>query len=587
MTRRGPHSKAALSACRPARRRSGRTWLLTCLGLCVSIGAVQMLPLPLLPNEAWAGSREAERVREEAQQAAERAREQAQQAAERSREQARRSTEREHEQESNRPQGASNSRGDRDSEGDQRRARDDSGAEKSASQRGRDDREGKKDQDDDAPPKTVLELIKRMTGVARNGRNIHSVPPLELASAEILAVGLSPAAIARARALGFAIGRSSNFGQLHARVTRMVPPAGFDAASARDLLRGEMPGNLFGLNYVYRPYRSAAGEKEESSVRARGVRKASVGGCDMERCYGPAVIGWQPHLRPCAKNLRIGVIDTSIDLDHPAFGGRNVEIGSFLPAGVTRTINWHGTSVLAVLAGSPNSGTPGLVPDARFFAADVYHTDEGGQPMTDTLSLLRAMDWMAASKISVINMSLSGPHDELLQKAIADMSAEGILFVAAAGNDGPNAPASYPAAYEQVIAVTAIDKNLRGYIHANHGDYIDVAAPGVGIWTALPGSLEGYQSGTSFAAPHVTAIVAAVHGRARDKSKEGILRALTIRDLGPAGRDRIYGRGLARAPTSCLPEEEPSGWVTNVVRAPALPLPEASSGVTARPATSK
>ena len=107
---------------------------------------------------------------------------------------------------------------------------------------------------------------------------------------------------------------------------------------------------------------------------------------------------------------------------------------------------------------------------------------------------------------------------------------------------------SYPAAYEQVIAVTAVDKNLRGYIHANHGDYIDVAAPGVGIWTALPGVLEGYQSGTSFAAPHVTAILAAVHDRVEDKSKEGFLKALAIRDLGQAGRDRIYGQGLVLAP---------------------------------------
>ena len=86
---------------------------------------------------------------------------------------------------------------------------------------------------------------------------------------------------------------------------------------------------------------------------------------------------------------------------------------------------------------------------------------------------------MRASKVDVINMSMSGPADELLQKAIVDMSAGGVVFVAAAGNGGPSAPPSYPAAYEQVIAVTAVDKNLRGYIHANHGDYIDVAAPGV------------------------------------------------------------------------------------------------------------
>ena len=70
------------------------------------------------------------------------------------------------------------------------------------------------------------------------------------------------------------------------------------------------------------------------------------------------------------------------------------------------------------------------------------------------------------------------------------------------------------------------------------------------IWTALPDVLEGYQSGTSFAAPHVTAILAAIHGRVHDRSKEGFLRALAIRDLGQAGRDRIYGRGLVMAPNA-------------------------------------
>ena len=274
-------------------------------------------------------------------------------------------------------------------------------------------------------------------------------------------------------------------------------------------------------------------------------------------------------MRSCAKNVRIGVIDTSIDLDHPAFAGRNIRDRQLPPQrSRARDVNWHGTGVLAVLAGSPNSGTPGLIPDAHFFAADVYHADESGQPVADTASLLRAMEWMRASKVNVVNMSMSGPPDELLQKAIADMSARGVLFVAAAGNGGPDAPPSYPAAYEQVIAVTAVDKNLRGYIHANHGDYIDVAAPGVGIWTALPNVLEGYQSGTSFAAPHVTAILAAIHGQVQDKSKEGFLKALAIRDLGRPVAIASTAAVSSWRPMHVHPERSPDGWVTDVVRAP-------------------
>jgi hypothetical protein len=450
------------------------------------------------------------------------------------------------------------------------------GGDKSVGQRGRNGAGG--DGDNNGPPKTVLELIKRLMAPASKGHVAHGghggrLP--ELGSGEILGVGLSPHAIKKLRELGFTISHSHH---LNAGVTLLSAPLGVSLVDARELLRTEMPNDQFGLNYAYRPYRYAAGDKEDAP-RPHGVRKASVGGCDSERCYGPSVIGWQPALRTCTKGARIGVIDTSIDIGHPALSGRNVEVGNFLPAGAAPATSGHGTSVLTVLAGSANSGTPGLVPDAHFFAADVYRTDETGQPVTDTLSLLKAMDWLGTSKVNVVNMSLSGPDDELLQKAIADMSARGVLFVAAAGNGGPNAPPSYPAAYPQVVAVTAVDKNLRAYMHANHGDYIDVAAPGVDIWTALPNALEGYQSGTSFAAPHVTAILAAVQGRAQHMSKADYLAAIAIRDLGPAGPNRVYGRGLALAPKGCSFENGPGGWVTKIVDAP---VPAATSKIIAR-----
>jgi hypothetical protein len=371
--------------------------------------------------------------------------------------------------------------------------------------------------------------------------------------------------LAKARALGFTVSDLTNVGLASASIARLTPPAGLDVIAAEQLLRAELPGNQFGPNYVYRPYNYATGEKGENLARPHGVRPATVGGCGVERCYGPTVIGWHSDLRACAKDARIGVIDTSVDRDHPALRGRNIEVGNFLPKGATSAIDSHGTGVLAILAGSPTSGTPGLVPDAHFFAADVFRRGEDGQPLTDTLSLLKAVRWMGASGVSVVNISLSGPDEELLHRAIVDMAAVGVVFVAAAGNGGPAAQPSYPAAYADVVAVTAVDRNLRSYIHANHGDYIDIAAPGVGIWTAVPGALEGYQSGTSFAAPHVTAILAALQDQVQHKSKAGYLKTLVIRDLGPAGRDPIYGLGLALAPPACSFKKDPNGWVTSVV----------------------
>jgi hypothetical protein len=449
-----------------------------------------------------------------------------------------------------------------------------------AGQRDRDGRDRR--QDDDGPPKTVLDMIKRMTGSRPAGAAGHVAPLPELASDHVLAVGLNARALARARELGFTVSHASALGQRHGRVAELVPPPGLDVVGASELLRAEVPGSQVGLNYAYHPYRYA-GDKGEGVARAQGVRQATIGGCGPERCYGPGIIGWQQKLRTCAKDARIGVIDTSADVRHPALKGRRIEFGDFLPKGVEPAAGAHGTGVLTILAGDPNSGTPGLIPDAHFFAANVYRSDEGGQPVADTLTLLKAIDWMAASRVAVVNMSLSGPDDKLLERAIADLSARGVVFVAAAGNGGPGAPPSYPAAYADVVAVTAVDKNLRGYIHANHGEYIDIAAPGVGIWTALPNALEGYQSGTSFAAPHVTAILAAVQGRVRDKSKEGYLRVVSTRDLGPPGRDNIYGRGLALAPAACSHDENPGGWTTSVVE----PSPKASPGIISRPAAYK
>jgi hypothetical protein len=532
------------------------------------------------PGVAWAGDREAERAREQAQQAAERAREQAQQAAERAREQAQQAAERAREQAQQAAE-RSNEQARQSTEGAEEREPSEAAsrpqrereAERTGARR-REEGQSRNRQDDNEPPKTVAEMIKRMTASGQKGRG---APPgfAQLASPEILAVGLTPAAVARARAMGFRVGHSRR-----SQVMRMSPPPGLDAARAREMLRSDMPGGRFGLNYAYRPYHSAGEDKDDvAPPRAGGVQRASIGGCDTARCYGPSVINWQPQLQSCAKNVRIGIIDTSIDRDHPAFAGRSVEIGNFLPDGATRTVNWHGTGVLAVLAGRPDSGTPGLVPDAHFLAADVYHADHGGHPIADTASLLRALEWMKGAKVNVINMSMSGPYDELVEKMIADMSARGVLFVAAAGNGGPNAPPSYPAAYEQVIAVTAVDKNLRSYIHASHGDYIDVAAPGVGIWTAVPNLREGYRSGTSFAAPHITAILATAYGQVQTKSKEAVLRALTIRDLGPQGRDPVYGRGLVTAPSTCSNGVDPGGWSASIVRAPASPLAPIRAGL--------
>jgi subtilisin family serine protease len=193
-----------------------------------------------------------------------------------------------------------------------------------------------------------------------------------------------------------------------------------------------------------------------------------------------------------------------------------------------------------------------MIPDAEFFVADAFVADQDGSPVSDTASVLKALDLMLAFKVHIVNMSLSGPRDEMVEATISKLVREGIVFVAAAGNGGPTAPPAFPAAYPPVIAVTAVNKHLNSYPYANRGKYIDVAAPGVRIWTAVSKEKHEYVSGTSFAAPYVTAIVATLVGQGLT-TKNDILGRLETKDLGPPGDDPIYGRGLVMAPRSCQP----------------------------------
>jgi subtilisin family serine protease len=180
-------------------------------------------------------------------------------------------------------------------------------------------------------------------------------------------------------------------------------------------------------------------------------------------------------------------------------------------------------------------------------------------------------------------MSLVGPSDGPVHERIIDMSTrKGVVFVAAAGNGGPAAPPGYPAAYKEVIAVTAVDDRKRSYDYANRGLYIDVAAPGVRIWTALPDNQEGLLNGTSFAAPFVTAIAAVTYNRTSLKAlvhdgpvpldpKGAMLAAFAIEKLGNGGRNDQYGLGLAKAPSKCEPAPPPSVATVKEPSAVAVP----------------
>ena len=151
-------------------------------------------------------------------------------------------------------------------------------------------------------------------------------------------------------------------------------------------------------------------------------------------------------------------------------------------------------------------------------------------------------------------MSFTGPRDPSIEQRMAKAAKQGVILIAAAGNGGLRAPAAFPAAYPNVIAVTATDADDKLFQMANRGSYITVAAPGVDILLPAPGA--GYQvtTGTSFAAAEMSGIVALMLERKPDLRHAGVRKALTAtaRDLGPKGLrpkgfDTQFGAGLVDA----------------------------------------
>jgi subtilisin family serine protease len=144
---------------------------------------------------------------------------------------------------------------------------------------------------------------------------------------------------------------------------------------------------------------------------------------------------------------------------------------------------------------------------------------------------VRALRWLASKRPQVINISLVGPPNQLVQRAVAAVRGRGINIVAAVGNDGPAAPPQYPASYPGVIAVTGVDARGRALAEAGRAAHLDFAAPGADMAAALPG--QGYANvrGTSFAAPLATARLAV----------RGSLQGLTSEARPGKGR---VGRGI-------------------------------------------
>ena len=160
-----------------------------------------------------------------------------------------------------------------------------------------------------------------------------------------------------------------------------------------------------------------------------------------------------------------------------------------------------------------------------------------------------APHWLLTNKVATVNVSLSGPPDRLMELAVRRAQQRGAELVAAVGNDGTSDVPRFPAAYSGVIGVTAVDQAGQVFGGANRGSFVTLAAPGVNI--LIPGQPSGQGAsdrlvtGTSFAAPYVTAVLAS-YGNDPARMLADAL------DLGAPGPDPVFGRGLVQGPKACV-----------------------------------
>ncbi|NCO85222.1 MAG: S8 family serine peptidase [Rhodobacterales bacterium] len=362
-------------------------------------------------------------------------------------------------------------------------------------------------------------------------------PPPTRAPDEIVALDLDDADLATLLARGFAVIEERSIARLDVISRRLQIPQGIPLEEARDLVRALDSGGDADFNHYYRSEQGAPDPEPRAPV------------CDGLHCASLSQISWPVEIArgsACDRDIAIGMIDTGLNPDHETFEDAQLELHRLTEDALDPSRAIHGTAVAALLIGDHDSRSPGLMPDARLVALDVFHRDASDE-RADVFTLVDGLGFLADADVRVINLSLAGPANTVLEETINRLVAEnGIVIVAAAGNGGPSAEPAYPAAYHQVIAVTAVDQSGAVYRRAGRGPHIEFAAPGVEVWTAASISGARAKTGTSFAAPFVAAAAALILQDDPTLTPEGVrLRlAATARDLGEAGRDDTYGFGL-------------------------------------------
>jgi hypothetical protein len=334
---------------------------------------------------------------------------------------------------------------------------------------------------------------------------------------------LSPprAALDAALAQGFVPLRELPLAGLELTQVVLRVPAGMVTAEALARLRAIDPAIDADFNHLY-------------------TRSGEVSAAPATASAAPATIA----------SRRVGLIDSGVDRGHAALRGAAVQAWGCdaQPAPATP----HGTAVASLLVGR-DAAFSGTAPGAQLYAADIWC----GQPTGGAIEqLAAALAWMARERVAVVNISLVGPANRVLERAVHALIDRGHLVVAAVGNDGPAAPPLYPASYTGVVGVTGVTTARRALPEAAQGAQVLIAAPGAELAVARLGGGYSVARGTSFAAPLVAGMLAELLSAPDHAAAASALARVveTAQDLGAPGRDPVYGVGLVAERSRVAPE---------------------------------
>lgn len=277
----------------------------------------------------------------------------------------------------------------------------------------------------------------------------------------------------------------------------------------------------------------------------------------------------------------VAVVDSGVNGTHPDLRHRLVPgIDLVSPYGGNGNLDphGHGTHVAGIIAAASGNGEGiiGAAPEASVMPVRVLDAYGEGAESTAAEGIVWAVDQGA----DVINLSFSVGAVGALREAVRYAEAAGVTVVAAAGNGREQgSPVAYPAAYPYVIAVGSIDRSLAVSPFSNRGDYLDLAAPGSGILSTYGLNSYAMSSGTSMAAPYVSAAAALLRSATKNMDDTTVKAALygAAVDLGSKGLDSDFGHGLVdphAALSLTAAPAAPGGAVT--VTGPAGILPSGS-----------